>query len=191
MHIVLASSSIYRKALLKRLHLEFECATPDIDETPQRGESPQALVERLALAKAKAVARQYKNALIIGSDQVAVLDDEIIGKPGSLARAEAQLRQASGKSMQLLTGLCLYNSKDQSYQLDSIPFEVQFRPLSPQQIHKYVALEQPLDCAGSFKWERLGIALFARMQGDDVTALEGLPLIRLVDMLAQAGAPVL
>ena len=126
-----------------------------------------------------------------GERELAVLEGQTLGKPGSSVRAEEQLQQASGKCVEFLTGLCLYQSGDHSYQLDVIPFQVCFRQLSLSQIKQYVALEQPLDCAGSFKWEKLGIALFSKMQGEDVTALEGLPLIRLVDMLAQAGIAVI
>jgi len=191
MQIILASSSIYRKALLQRLQLDFITANPSVDETPLQNETPLDLAARLSLLKAQALAQQYPNALIIGSDQVAVLEGQILGKPGTSDRAEQQLKQASGKCVEFLTGLCLYQSEDHSYQLDVIPYQVCFRQLSPSQIKQYVALEQPLDCAGSFKWEKLGIALFSNMQGDDVTALEGLPLIRLVDMLAQAGFAVI
>ena len=191
MQIILASSSIYRKALLQRLQLNFITANPSVDETPLQNETPMELAARLSLLKAQALAQQYPNALIIGSDQVAVLEGQTLGKPGSSVRAEEQLQQASGKCVEFLTGLCLYQSGDHSYQLDVIPFQVYFRQLSLSQIKQYVALEQPLDCAGSFKWEKLGIALFSKMQGEDVTALEGLPLIRLVDMLAQAGIAVI
>lgn len=191
MEIVLASSSSYRKSLLKRLRFNFYTHNPDIDETAFPGETADELAERLSLAKAKQTAQSFPNALIIGSDQVAVLNGQILGKPGSAERAEQQLQSASGQTLQFITGICLFNSADENYQLDSVPFEVEFRELSNQQIKEYVKLDQPLDCAGSFKWESLGISLFKRMHGNDVTALEGLPLIRLVDMLQQAGVKIL
>jgi len=191
MLLVLASSSTYRKSLLQRLGLPFRTATPAVDEKAQPGEAADALAARLALAKAQAVAEQFPNALIIGSDQVAVLAGRLLGKPGSAAQAQQQLTAASGQVVQLVTGLCLYNSQTSSYQLDTVSYRVYLRQLTAQQIRAYVARDQPLDCAGSFKWEKLGIALFCRMEGDDVTALEGLPLIRLVDMLNDAGVAVL
>ncbi|MCF7981135.1 MAG: Maf family nucleotide pyrophosphatase [Pseudomonadales bacterium] len=191
MQILLASSSIYRKTLLDRLGLDYLCDIPNIDETPLPNETPHALASRLSFEKARALSGRHPQSLIIGSDQVAVLDGEILGKPGSAERAEKQLQQASGKCIEFLTGLCLYQSQDDSYQLDVIPYQVFFRRLTAKQVRRYVALEQPLDCAGSFKWEKIGIALFKKMQGDDVTALEGLPLIRLVDMLSQAGVSIL
>lgn len=191
MQIILASSSIYRKALLERLPLNFITAEPNIDESRLAEESPPELARRLSLEKARVIAEQHPDALIIGSDQVAVLNGEILGKPGTVERAEQQLQRASGNSVEFLTGLCLYDSRDNSYQLDLIPFRVWFRSLSAEQIKRYVELEQPLNCAGSFKWEKLGIALFERMEGDDVTALEGLPLIRLVDMFSEAGVHIL
>lgn len=191
MQIILASSSIYRKALLERLPILFNTAKPEIDETPSKGENPRQLATRLALEKARCIANKQADSLVIGSDQVAVVEGKIVGKPGNRENATQQLLRASGKSVEFLTGLCLYNSQNDTYQVDTIPFKVFFRELSKSEIEKYVDIEQPFDCAGSFKWEKLGIALFKKMEGDDVTALEGLPLIRLIDMLKQAGQPIL
>lgn len=191
MQIILASSSIYRKALLERLRLPFTTASPDINEAKLPQENPSQLAARLALEKARHVAGQFPEALVIGSDQVAVVDDRVLGKPGSRDNAIKQLLMANGKTVLFATGLCLYNSLDDSYQLDTVNFSVVFRSLEKAEIERYVDLEKPFNCAGSFKWEKLGIALFSKMEGDDVTALEGLPLIRLVDMFRNAGYPVL
>lgn len=189
--IILASSSPFRKELLQRLQLPFETISPDIDEKNSHGESPQALVARLALAKANAIAEHYIDALIIGSDQVAVLDDQILGKPGSHERAHQQLRAASGKRVLFLTGLCLLDSRDGTHQDVVVPFEVEFRQLNQTMIEAYLKKEQPYHCAGSFKSEGLGITLFERLGGDDPTALIGLPLIQLTRMLERAGVSVL
>lgn len=189
--LVLASTSPFRRALLQRLGLPFDTASPGSDESPLPGETPQALVVRLAEAKARAVAAAFPRHLIIGSDQVALLDDEVLGKPGDHARATAQLAAASGRTVRFLTGLCLLNSESGRTQTCSEPFDVQFRPLSKAQIEAYLRAEQPYNCAGSFKSEGLGIALFERLQGDDPNALIGLPLIRLVSMLAEEGVDVL
>jgi MAF protein len=189
--LVLASTSPYRRELLQRLQLEFETASPSVDESTLPGEAPEQLVARLAEAKAKAVADQFPKALIIGSDQVAVVDGRILGKPGDHANAVAQLRRASGKRVSFLTGLCVYNSLSQRSQVDVIPFSVIFRHLSDTQIENYLQREQPYNCAGSFKSEGLGIALFERLEGDDPNTLIGLPLIRLIQMLESEGYPVL
>lgn len=188
--LVLASSSIYRRQLLERLQLPFTCACPNIDERPLADEAPQMLVQRLALAKARALSNQFLQHLIIGSDQVAVLDGKIIGKPNTEAKAIAQLQAASGRSLVFYTGLCLLDSASGNYQLDAISFTVNFRKLSDEQIKRYIAQEVPLDCAGSFKAEGLGISLFRSTDGEDATSLIGLPLIRLCDMLNQAGVQV-
>lgn len=189
--LVLASTSPYRRELLAKLGLPFEVDAPDVDERPLPGETPEALVRRLAEAKARAVAVRHPGALVIGSDQVAVLDGEILGKPGDHARAVQQLRAASGKTVLFLTGLCLCDGRDGSTQVDVVQFQVVFRALEAQQIENYLRRERPYNCAGSFKSEGLGISLFRHLQGDDPNALIGLPLIRLVDMLAVAGVPVL
>ncbi len=189
--LVLASTSPFRKALLERLGFEFATAAPDVDETALPGESPHDLVKRLSEAKARAVTVQYPTGLIIGSDQVAVLDGAVIGKPGDHANAVTQLRNASGRSVRFLTGLCLLDAASGTAQLDVVPFKVTFRRLDDGQIERYLQREQPYNCAGSFRSEALGIALFEKMQGDDPNALIGLPLIRLISMLEQAGYPVL
>jgi len=166
----------------------FSWDSPEIDEQALAEEAPEALVQRLALEKAQAVAKRQPEALIIGSDQVAVLaDGTVLGKPGSAERAARQLSQASGSTVTFLTGLCLLNGKTGHYQLCCEPFRVHFRELSEAAIASYIDKEQPLNCAGSFKSEGLGITLFQRLEGDDPNALIGLPLIRLTDMLAKEG----
>jgi septum formation protein len=189
--LVLASTSPYRKALLEKLQVEFTTAAPDIDESALPGESPEQLVARLAEAKAKALANQFSHALIIGSDQVAVVDGKIVGKPGNHANAVAQLKRATGKRVIFLTGLCVYNSLSQRSQVEVVPFSVIFRQLTETQIEHYLQREQPYNCAGSFKSEGLGIALFERLEGDDPNTLIGLPLIQLIRMLESEGFPVL
>lgn len=185
--LVLGSTSPFRRELLQRLGLAFETASPDVDEDRLPDESAEALVQRLAQAKARAVAAAHPNALIIGSDQVAVLDEEILGKPGTRDRAIAQLQAASGRTVRFLTGLCLLNSATGAAQVEVVPYTVHFRELDSERIRRYVDLEQPLSCAGSFKSEGLGVALFASMDGSDPSALIGLPLITLVTMLAREG----
>lgn len=188
--LVLASSSTYRRDLLQRLQLPFICESPNIDESPHPGEEATALVQRLATAKACALRKQFLQHLIIGSDQVAVLDGQIIGKPGNAAAAVRQLQAASGRSVVFYTGLCLLDSASKQLQVDCVPFTVHFRELSDRQIKRYVEKEQPFNCAGSFKSEGLGISLFRSTEGEDATALVGLPLIRLCDMLNRAGVAV-
>ncbi|ROR32643.1 Maf family protein [Inmirania thermothiophila] len=189
--IVLASTSPYRRELLARLGLPFATAAPGVDETPRAGEAPAALVARLAEAKARAVAPAFPDALVIGSDQVAVLEDgTLLTKPGGHERARAQLAAASGRTVTFLTGLCLLDAATGAAQTDVVPFRVRFRTLDPERIERYLARERPYDCAGSFRSEGLGIALFRAMEGEDPTALVGLPLIRLVDFLAAAGVAV-
>jgi MAF protein len=185
--ILLASSSRYRRELLARLGLAIEWANPNIDESPLLKENADALVMRLSLAKAKALASEYPKHLIIGSDQVAVAADQIMGKPHTYERAFAQLRAASGSQVVFKTGLCLLDSASGQSQVCVEEFTVYFRELSNEQIHHYLTYEQPYDCAGSFKCEGLGIVLFSKLRGDDPNTLIGLPLIRLVDMLKNAG----
>ncbi|NRH26932.1 nucleoside triphosphate pyrophosphatase [Pseudomonas sp. MS19] len=185
--LVLASSSPYRRQLLARLCVPFDCSSPDIDESPRPNEDATSLVSRLSLEKAQALRDHYPQHLIIGSDQVAVLNGQILGKPHTFERAEQQLRAASGNSVSFLTGLTLFNSTNSTYQTDCVPFTVHFRTLSDAQIKRYLEAEQPLDCAGSFKAEGLGISLFKSTEGSDVNSLIGLPLIRLVDMLSNEG----
>lgn len=188
--LVLASSSPYRRELLARLRHPFSWAAPAIDETPYTGESAEALVRRLAEAKARALSKQYPAHLIIGSDQVATLDEQILGKPHNFNRARNQLLAASGSSVTFITGLALLDSSSGHCQVDAIPFTVHFRQLSEAQIQRYLEAEQPYDCAGSFKAEGLGISLFRATEGEDNTSLIGLPLIRLVSMLSNAGIAI-
>lgn len=185
--IVLASSSSYRRELLTRLQLPFTCHSPEIDESPLPHETAHALVQRLALSKARTLAEQYPQHIIIGSDQVAVLDGRIIGKPGHAEGATQQLNAASGRSLVFLTGLAVIDTRTDTEQVDLVPFTVHFRTLNPAQIQRYIALEQPFDCAGSFKSEGLGVSLFRATEGSDTTSLVGLPLIRLCDMLNACG----
>lgn len=189
--LILASSSRYRADLLKRLDLPFDIHAPAIDESAAPGEKPQDLVERLARRKAAAAAEAHREALIIGSDQVAVIGEQILGKPGTAARAREQLGMLSGRSVTFLTGLCLLDAASGAAQAAVIPTAVRLRQLSTAEIADYVAREQPLDCAGAFKSEGLGIALFETIEGTDPNALIGLPLIALCSMLGQAGVAVL
>ncbi len=188
--LVLASTSPYRRELLGRLGLPFATARPDADESARPGETAEALVARLAELKARSVAEHHPDALVIGSDQVALLDGEVIGKPGTPDAARAQLLRASGRSVRFLTGLCLLDVSRERAQVVVEPFTVHFRTLDPAVIDRYLAAEQPYDCAGSFKSEGLGIALFARLEGDDPNSLVGLPLIRLVGLLSEAGVTI-
>ena len=189
--LVLGSTSPFRKALLEKLGLPFSTHSPEVDETRLADESPEQLVYRLAEAKARAVGEKKPDALIIGSDQVAVIDDEILGKPGTHDRAVEQLRNASGRKVTFLTGLCLLNSRTGVAQTEVVPFTVHFRELSDEQIDNYLRSEEPYNCAGSFKSEALGISLFERLEGDDPNTLIGLPLIRLVRMLENEGVRVI
>jgi MAF protein len=188
--IVLASTSPFRRELLQRLGLLFATASPDIDESEKPGESPRELVQRLAKEKAQAVAADYPDALIIGSDQVACLNDSVMGKPGDRDTAIRQLSKASGHCVTFYTGLCLLNTARGEAQVICEPFKVHFRELTKDTIERYLDAEEPYNCAGSFKSEGLGIALFEKMEGDDPNALIGLPLIRLVSMLCQEGVQV-
>ncbi|NBC48860.1 MAG: septum formation inhibitor Maf [Gammaproteobacteria bacterium] len=185
--LVLASTSPFRRELLERLGLAFATASPDIDETRHENEPPQALVQRLAEQKARAVVAEFPDALIIGSDQVACLDGQVLGKPGSRARALEQLRRASGREVVFETGLCLYDAATDRAEVRCESYRVLFRDLAEREIAGYVDREQPFGCAGSFKSEGLGIALFARLDGADPTSLIGLPLIRLTQLLRAAG----
>lgn len=185
--LVLASTSVYRKALLERFGLPFVTDRPDVDETPLPREAPPRTAERLAEAKARAVATRHPDALIIGSDQVAHIGDETFGKPGTEARAVAQLMRMSGKTVVFHTALCLFNAASGRVQLQAVPTEVRFRTLTRGEIERYVTLERPLDCAGSAKSEGLGITLLEALRGDDPNALVGLPLIALAQMLRAEG----
>lgn len=185
--IVLASTSKYRKALLEKIGITFSCESPDIDETPTTDETPEVLVKRLAFEKAKVIADKTCNSWVIGCDQVCSIDEKIVGKPGTVERAKHQLAQASGKTITFYTGLCLFDSIDQSYQVICDKFNVHFRDLTTKQIERYVEIEQPIDCAGSFKSEGLGIVLFEKLEGRDPNTLIGLPLIALVEMFKNKG----
>ena len=185
--LVLASTSPYRRELLSRLGLPFSVASPDTDESPRPGEAAETLALRLAEAKARAVAPAYPQALIIGSDQVAIANGKIYGKPGTHERAVAQLQELSGQSVNFYTALCLYDSRNGSRQICGVPTQVKFRSLSNSEIENYLAREPAYNCAGSAKSEGLGIALLDSLAGDDPNALVGLPLIALCAMLRQAG----
>jgi MAF protein len=185
--LVLASTSPFRRELLARLGLPFEVAAPDVDESRRAGESPEALVLRLSEAKARAVAARFADALVVGSDQVAVVDDEVLGKPGTRERAIAQLSRAAGRRVSFLTGLSLVDATSGRSHTLCERFNVHFRPLGAEQIARYVDREQPFNCAGSFKSEGYGITLFERLEGDDPSTLVGLPLIRLVELLGREG----
>ena len=185
--LALASSSPYRRMLLERLGIPFEYAAPDVDETPSSGETPEQLTLRLALEKARALAGRFTDHLIIGSDQVLLLDGQAVSKPGNHAAARDQLRRCSGRTVQFTTSLCLLNSRTGKHQLTSEPFQVSFRELDDESIERYLQREQPYDCAGSFKAEGMGISLFSALRGDDPNSLIGLPLIKLCEMLRQEG----
>jgi septum formation protein len=189
--IILGSGSIYRKELLQRLQICFETSNPQIDETPLINESPDQTAARLAEAKARAVARIYPQALIIGSDQVAALGDIRLGKPLNHTNAVEQLRQTQGKEVVFYTAVCVLNSFTDKLQIRVIPYHVKFRRLSDQQIENYLLKEQPYQCAGSAKSEGLGIVLIERMTGDDPSGLIGLPLITLIDMLTLEGVKII
>lgn len=185
--LILASSSPFRRELLGKLGLAFAHHSPDIDERPRDQETPTELVLRLAREKAQALAERHPDALIIGSDQVSVLDGEIAGKPGDRDTTLAQLRRASGRSVVFLTGLCLLNTRSGRWQSGCERFTVHFRSLREAQLERYVDAEQPFNCAGGFKSEGLGITLFNALEGRDPNALIGLPLIMLTDFLASEG----
>jgi septum formation protein len=185
--LILASTSRYRRELLERLRLPFEVVSPGVDETPQPGEPPPALAQRLALAKARAVAAQHPEAVVIGSDQVADLDGVPIGKPGSYERAVEQLRQMSGRSVVFQTAVAVVCDDHSFCSSVLVPVTVRFRTLDDAEIDRYLRAEQPYDCAGSARSESLGIALLDAIESDDPTALVGLPLIRTAALLRAAG----
>lgn len=192
--LILASTSAYRRELLGRLRLPFEVMAPEVDETPHHGESPEATAMRLARAKAQAVAARAPGSLVIGSDQVATLDGEQIGKPGSHAAALAQLQKMRGRRVVFHTALCLWDGRGAlltgNAQLENVQTFVTFRNLPDSELDAYLRIEQPYDCAGSFKAEGLGVSLFQNTEGPDATSLVGLPLIRLVDMLLAEGVQI-
>lgn len=186
--LVLASTSRYRRELLERLTSSFRCIAPHVDETPRRGETPGALAARLAHAKAREVAARAPGALVIGSDQVCDVDGRAFGKPGNAARAHAQLEACSGRTALFHTAVCLIDTRSTAREYAALDTtRVALRKLQPEEIVRYVEREQPLDCAGSFKCEALGIALFERIESQDPTALVGLPLIALCTLLRAAG----
>ncbi len=190
-HILLASTSVYRRQLLARLGVVFTVVDPAVDEMPRAGEDAAALVARLAEAKARSGAESERDALVIGADQVAVLDGDILGKPGNAVANRRQLERAAGRRVQFQTGVCLLATQSGRAQVDVVPFAVQFRALSSEQIAAYVECEQAFDCAGGFRSEGLGSALFEHMEGSDPSALMGLPLLRLTRMLENEGVDVL
>ncbi|MGI9336810.1 MAG: Maf family protein [Gammaproteobacteria bacterium] len=191
MRLILASTSPYRRSLLERLGIPFDTISPDIDETPIASESAEALARRLAIAKARAGLQHLgdasSGALVLGSDQCAVLDDEILGKPGNRTANIEQLMRASGKTVRFFTGLCLTNGATSRERVEVVPFEVEFIDLDRRLVEAYVDREGAHDCAGGFRCEALGVALFKRMSGDDPNALVGLPLIALCRMLRLEG----
>ncbi|MBU0589586.1 MAG: septum formation inhibitor Maf [Gammaproteobacteria bacterium] len=189
--LILGSTSPYRRELLTRLHIPFETASPDVDETPGASETPPQLARRLALAKAHAVAARAPDAVVIGSDQVADLEGQPLGKPGTHARAVAQLQQMRGKTVVFQTAVAVVCLATGFETVDLAPVKVRFRDLSDAEIETYLQVETPYDCAGSAKSEGLGIALIESIENDDPTALVGLPLIRTCRMLQAAGIPLL
>jgi MAF protein len=191
MKLVLGSTSPFRKALLERLQIDFVCDTPDIDETPLENEPVKKMVVRLAIAKAQAISQRHPDSLIIGSDQSAVLNGEKLSKPGNFENAFKQLTRASGQKITFQTGLCLLNSATDNIQSVCVPYTVVFKTLTPTMIENYLHKEEPYNCAGSFKSEALGIALFERFEGSDPNSLIGLPLIELVNFLDNEGVSIL
>jgi MAF protein len=191
MKIVLGSTSPFRKALLERLYIDFDCDSPDIDETPLDNEPVEEMVVRLAIEKARAISARHPDSLIIGSDQSAILNGEKLCKPGNFDNAFKQLTRASGQKITFQTGLCLLNTGSGNIQSSCIPYTVVFKKLTSKMIENYLHKEEPYNCAGSFKSEGLGIALFERFEGDDPNALIGLPLIQLINFLDNEGFSIL
>lgn len=191
MRLVLASTSPFRRELLSRLGVPFETVAPDVDETPLPGEKPDDTAQRLSLLKAQAVAARFPDALIIGSDQVALLEGEQLGKPGCFENAVAQLRRMRGKALEFHTALTLLNARTGAVQTANVPVRLVMRDYSDAQIEAYLRKDQPYNCCGSAKSESLGIALIARYETEDPNALVGLPLIKLTEMLASEGLDVL
>jgi len=189
--LILASTSPFRKNILEKLNLPFTCAKPNIDETALPNETAIQLVERLAIEKAKAVAIEFPDALIIGSDQVALSEGNILGKPHNFENGLAQLTSFSNKAVEFHTGLCVFDSSTGKYFSLVELFTVHFNKLSTQEITAYLQTEQPYNCAGSFKSEGLGICLFEKLAGDDPNTLIGLPLIRLISLLKKHGLDIL
>jgi len=188
--LVLASTSPFRREILHKLNIDFDVCAPNVDESRMLNETPQQLVTRLSEAKARAAGTHYSDALIIGSDQVAVLGNQVLGKPLNHENARHQLASASGNKVSFYTGICLFNSATGNTQVRCVPFHVYFRKLTDEQIERYLLAEQPYNCAGSFKSEGLGISLFEKFDGEDPNTLVGLPLIELIRMLASEGVIV-
>jgi len=188
--IILASSSPFRKELLARLNLDFECYSPEIDESRLKAENATDYVCRLAKEKAQVISKEHPSAIVIGSDQCALRDGQILGKPGNHTNAMQQLKAAQGKIVMFHTGLCVVQQNTCFSEVDEVLYQVNFRTLSDAQLTHYLKVEQPYQCAGSFKSEGYGSCLFSSMQGDDPSALIGLPLIRLITMLENAGVTV-
>ena len=188
--LILGSTSRYRRELLSRLHIPFDVIAPEVDETPMPGEAPGALACRLALAKARAVAAQHPDAVVIGSDQVADLNGQPLGKPGDHARATLQLRAMRGQTVVFHTALAVVHAARGFSQGSVVPVRVRFRALDDAEIERYLRAEQPYDCAGSAKSEGLGIALLDAITSDDPTALIGLPLIETCRLLRAAGIAI-
>lgn len=189
--LILASSSPYRRELLSRLLMPFSCVSPEVDETPFANELPQETALRLAQEKARKIGASHPDALIIGCDQVATLDNQQLGKPLTHENATRQLRLMRGREITFHSALCLYNSATQNMQAEVVPYVVKFRNLTDAQIESYLNKEQPYHCAGSAKSEGLGIAIIEKMTGDDPNALIGLPLIALINMLHHEGVAVI
>lgn len=189
--LILGSSSPFRAEILAKIGLPFITASPDIDESQLEAETPEQLVKRLSEQKALAIAIKHPASLIIGSDQVAVLDRQVLGKPGDHENAVKQLTASAGKTVKFLTGLALYNSQTKHMQSLVEPFEVSFKSITAKQIEFYLQQEQPYQCAGSFKSEGFGISLFSKLHGDDPNSLIGLPLIKLIQLLAVEGIDTL
>ena len=190
-HLILASTSPYRRQLLERLRIPFDVANPRVDEAELPGETPEALCLRLAIAKARAVSGEHPDALIIGSDQVAVLDGRALSKPGDHANAVAQLRAMRGRSITFLTAVAVHDAASGRTLSRVVSTDVAFRDYADEDIERYLELDRPYDCAGSAKSEGLGIVMIRSLRGDDPNALIGLPLVALVDLLAEHGYAVL
>lgn len=188
--LILASTSLYRRALLERLQIPFDSVPPDVDETRLDGEAPETLVARLARAKADAVAARFPGAVVVGSDQAAIGDNRVLGKPLTVERCTQQLRESSGREVDFLTAVHVIDGRSQRREQHIDRTAVHFRTLSADEIVRYIERDQPLDCAGGFKAESLGIALFERIESSDPTALTGLPLAWLAGALRRAGLPV-
>jgi len=188
--LILASTSLYRRALLERLQIPFDSVPPDVDETRLDGEAPEILVARLARAKADAVAARFPGAVVVGSDQAAIRNDQVLGKTLTVERCAQQLRESSGREVDFLTAVYMIDGRSQRREQHIDRTTVLFRTLSTDEIVRYIERDQPLDCAGGFKAESLGIALFERIESSDPTALTGLPLAWLAGALRRAGLPV-